>query len=353
MRDHAANKRLVTAFLDAIAQAEGVEIDATLDRFCHPDATWRIFHPFNTIVGGAAVAAQFWAPLKAAFPDHEHRLHFAIANEYEGDGWVATLGHVMGNFAAPWIGIPPTHGLVFLRFALNARIRDGRIQKAYVLLDIVDLMRQAGHYPLRRMPGTAEQWPGPPASSGADLVGWDGSQGAETLRIIREMQVGLAQGDDLRDLAKARGNHSPHWHENMNWYGPAGVGSSRGQRGFLDFHGALFIQAFPDRAGIVRDESGDDDRHGHYIRAGDGRFAVTAGWPSLYGTHTGGGWLGVPPSGRKVEMRVADWYRLDTDGKIIDNWVAIDTLHLLDQFGLDVLDDLRFAVDPSLPRWPS
>lgn len=352
MTDHAANKRLIVAFLAEMERAEGREIDAVLDRYVRPDAVWRIFHPFNTLEGSAAVAAQFWAPLKASFPDHEHRLHFALANEYEGAAWVATSGHVMGTLAAPWVGIPANHALTFVRFALNARVRDGRIDKAYVLLDVLDVMRQAGFYPLRAMPGTPEQWPGPPASSGADLEAWDGDRGATSLRIIREMQTGLAQGKDLQDLAKARGNHSPHWHDNMNWYGPAGVGSSRGQRGFLDYHGALFIQAFPDRAGIVREAEGPEDRPGHYVRLGDGRFAMTAGWPSLYGTHLGGGWLGVPPSGRKVEMRVADWYRLDADDKIIDNWVAIDTLHLLDQFGLDVFTDMKFMADPSLPRWP-
>ena len=353
MTDHAAGKRLVVAFLDEMARADGDEITRVLDRYVHPEAVWRIFHPFNTLEGTDAVASAFWTPLKQAFPDHEHRLHFAIANDYEGREWVATLGHVMGNFAQAWVGIPPTHGLTYLRFALNARLRDGKIHKAFVLLDVLDVMRQAGFYPLRRMPGSAEQWPGPPVSSGADLVGWDGAGGAESLRIIREMQMGLAQGKDLQDLAKTRGNHSPHWHDNMNWYGPAGVGSTRGKRAWLDYHGALFMQAFPDRAGIVRASEGPEDRPGHYIRCGDGPFAITAGWPSLYGTHLGGGWLGVPPSGRKVEMRVADWYRLDRDNKIIDNWVAIDTLHLLDQFGLDVFEDMRFIADPSLARWPT
>jgi hypothetical protein len=60
----------------------------------------------------------------------------------------------------------------------------------------------------------------------------------------------------------------------------------------------------------------------------------------------------LPPSGKRVEMRVADWYRTDRDGKIIDNWVMIDLLHICHQMGLDVLDDLRYIVDPSLNRWP-
>ena len=347
--DHAANRRFVAQFLHALGEADVGAVPAVLAAHCHVECVWRIFAPWGEIIGGDAAAAEFWQPLRAAFPDYEHRISFAIAGEYEDRAWVATLGHVMGTLAAPWVGIPANHALTFVRFGLNAEIVDGRIARAYVLLDVVDVMRQAGFYPFRRMPGSAEAWPGAPFLSTGEH---DPVRGAETLRIVREMQTGLAKPDDLKDLARLRGNHSPHWHANMNWYGPAGIGSSRGQRGFLDYHGALFIQAFPDRRGIVREATGPENRPGHYLRAGDGHFAVTAGWPSLYGTHTGGQWLGLPPSGRAVEMRVADWYRTDENDRIIDNWVMIDIPHLCDQMGLDLFDDLRFIADPGTPRWP-
>lgn len=349
--DPAADKRLVVSFLHAIAACEADAAAATLDRFCHPDAVWRIFHPFGE-VAGRDVAARFWQPLKAAFPDHEQRLGPAIAGAYEDRACVSTLGHLLGNFEGAWLGIPPTHKLAALRFAFCATVRDGRIASAYILFDLIDLMLQAGVYPLRPMPGSALQWPLPPADGPGDAAGAEPTRGANTLRIVHEMQSGLAEGDDLKDLAKLRGNHSPHWHADMNWYGPAGIGSSRGQRGFLDYHGALFIGAFPDRSGIERAPGDDEARPGSYMSVGDGRFAVTTGWPLMRGTHTGGGWLGQAPSGRAVTMRVADWYRLDADDKIIDNWVLIDLPDILMQFGYDLLDDLRFTVEPSLPRWP-
>ena len=353
MTDHAANKRQLAELLHRLSESDGAAaIDQTLAAFCHPDAMWRVFHPFNDLNGNAEAAARLWAPLREAFPDWEARMAFMLAGEYEGRECISTWGVLMGNLAKPWLGIAPTHGLCTLRLGINAVFREGRIAKVYVLLDIVDLMRQANLYPLRRMPGSAEAWAFPPCDSGATSGSVDSELGATTLAAVREMQMGLAKGDELKNLAATRNRHSPHWHKNMMWYGPAGIGSSRGQRGFLDFHGALFIQAFPDREGIVRDHAGPEDAPGHYIRLGDGRFAVTAGWPSLYGTHLGGQWLGLPPSGRRVEMRVADWYRTDRDGKIIDNWVMIDVLHILQQAGLDVLDDLRYIVDPSLKRWP-
>lgn len=352
MSNHLANKQLTARFLDELAKTPEAGIEAVLNRFCHANCRWEIFHPFNRIDGSALAAKQFWAPLKRAFPDYEQRLGFVIAGEYEGREQVSTLGYVMGSFEGLWLGIPATHGLAFLRFGFNAIIREGRISKAYVLLDVLDVMRQAGFYPLRRMPGSSEQWPFPPTASGATLDAVDEDRGAKTMAIIREMQLGLPQPGEIQNRESAKGRHSPHWHDNMNWYGPAGIGSMRGLRGFRDYHGALFLKAFPDRAGIVRDPQGPEDAPGHYTRIGDGRFAVTGGWPSLYATHTGGQWLGLPPSGRKIEMRVADWYRLDCDDKIIDNWVMIDVPHVLDQMGLDIFDDMRFFADPRLSRLP-
>jgi hypothetical protein len=350
--DHARNKARFHALLNEIAEAEGDAIRLKLEEYCHEDVQWDIFHPFNTLHGIAEADARFWAPLKESFPDYELRMSFLIAGEYEGREYVSALGHVMGSFAAPWLGIPPTHGLNYLRIGINAKIVEGKFARVYILLDVVDLMRQAGYYPFRRMPGSPEQWIGPPVGSGASVDSYDPDVGAVTLLAVREMQRGLGKGKQDLTAARARDNHSPHWHKDMNWYGVAGIGSSRGKRGYLDYHGALFILAFPDRKGWRREPDAPEDAPGHYIEIGDGHFAVTAGAPSLEGTHLGGGWLGLPPTGRHLTMRVADWYRTDAGGKIIDNWVMIDVLDMLMQMDFDVLDDLRYFADPALPRWP-
>ena len=261
----------------------------------------------------------------------------------------STWGHIAGSFFKAWLNIRPTYGLCFLRFGLNVIIRDGKIAKAYILLDIVDVMRQADLYPFRKMPGSAEQWLAPPACAGVSDRSYDGAVGAKSIAIVREMQQGL-RNMDLADLSKAE--YSPRWHKSMNWYGPAGIGSTRAKRGFREYHGRLFLQAFPDRKAVLRDHDGPQEGPGHYIRIGDGRFAVTSGWPSIRATHLGGGWLGLGPSGRRVEMRVADWYRLSEDDYLIENWVMIDIPHILYQMGLDILEEMRYFADPTLRRWP-
>lgn len=349
--EHAANKALLAAFLYAVAAAPEAAIAATLERYCDPACVWQVFHPFDSLANNHAANLSFWRTLKRAFPDWEHRAAFMLGGRYEGRDVVSSLGHIIATFDAPWLGIPPTRGLVFLRFGVNAVVENGRFSKVYILLDIVDLMHQAGVYPFRRMPGSDAQWPFPPCDTGATAA-HDPEQGARTWQVVHEMQTALPKPDEIPDLRKSPSRHSHHWHANMNWYGPAGIGSMRGQRGFRDYHGALFLQAFPDRAGYPRVESGPEGAPGHYIRLGDGRFAVTGGWPSLHATHLGGEWLGLPPTGRHVEMRVADWYRVDADHRIVDNWVMMDVPHIVRQMGLDLFHDLQFVVDRAKPRWP-
>ena len=102
---HVHNKRVVVEFLERMASADRM---AAFRQYCHPDCRFEVFHPFNTLVGVEAAEAAFWGPLKTSFPNHEHRIAFTIAGDYEGREMVSTWAQVMGTFDEPWIGIPPT-----------------------------------------------------------------------------------------------------------------------------------------------------------------------------------------------------------------------------------------------------
>ena len=51
-------------------------------------------------------------------------------------------------------------------------------------------------------------------------------------------------------------------------------------------------------------------------------------------------WLGVQPSGRRLTMRVMDWWRRDGD-LLRENWIFIDILNYLAIQGLDVLGRMQ------------
>jgi hypothetical protein len=64
------------------------------------------------------------------------------------------------------------------------------------------------------------------------------------------------------------------------------------------------------------------------------------GWPNMIQTLSHDGWLGIAPSGRRIEMRSLDFWRLEA-GRIRENWVLVDLLHMYDQIGVDAFARMR------------
>lgn len=51
------------------------------------------------------------------------------------------------------------------------------------------------------------------------------------------------------------------------------------------------------------------------------------------GTHTGETFLGVPASGKGLNMQLIDIIRFDEQGRACDHWGVIDTLSMMQQLG--------------------
>ena len=222
--------------------------------------------------------------------------------------------------------MPATHGVVHLRYGEVHRYVDGRIAHTYALIDLLDLMRQAGVWPLPPSLGAEGMWPGPATGDGLRLSAGDARVGEASRNTVLAMHQAMFNFDgvnlDSMDQAK-------YWAEHFMWYGPAGIGACRGMTGYQAHHQIPFLTAFPDRGGA-----------GHYVCIGDGSYVVTGGWPSVVATHTGSGWLGIPATNKPVGMRVMDFYRTEK-GQITENWVPIDVIDVLLQMGTDVLARLE------------
>jgi hypothetical protein len=107
--------------------------------------------PFDERTARKAVAETFWSPLLTSLTSLQRRedIFFAGLNEIDGftGVWVVSMGHLMGLFDAPWLGIRPTRKLVMLRYAEFHHVRDGRIVETAQFVDIPHLMVQAGKTP--------------------------------------------------------------------------------------------------------------------------------------------------------------------------------------------------------------
>lgn len=314
---------------------------AALEAVYHRDAHWRGSHPLNEHSGIEAIARDVWAPMHAAFPDLERRDSIFVGGAFEGRDYVAAVGHYGGTFHAPWLGIPPTGRPVWLRYGEVHQVVDGAVAQSTVLLDVLDLIRQAGLWPLPPSLGLEGMWPGPLTGDGIVLTPQDPAQSAANLAQTLAMHKTLGDYDDAASHGRDGLLDMPqkaHWHPKMMWYGPSGIGTTRCLQGFVDYHQLPFRTAFPRRIGGT--QWADRSKGGHYIRIGDGAYSVTGGWPSVAARHVGGGFLGTSPTGRDVTMRVMDFY-LHHEGLIRENWVPLDIVHLLLQMDVDILARVR------------
>ena len=295
----------------------------------HADATMEASHPWGAL--DAAGIAALWSALRRALPDMERRDLIALGGPNRDDArfpgeraphLVALLSHLQGTFAEPLLGIPSTGGAVTLRIA-EAHWLDGeRIRRSWTIIDLLDLTRQAGVWPLPRSYGAEGEWPGPATQDGLRP---DPAEGAApddaSLDTVLAMHAALGAFDG-RDLESMP--HGRYWTDDFMYYAGGGIGTCRGLAGFRARHQIPFLRAFPDR----RPE-------GHFVRLSDGPYAVTGG--SVLATHTGE-WLGMTGTGRAIRVPVMDFYRFDAGGRIAENWLPIDVLGIAAQMGHDLLE---------------
>ena len=92
----------------------------------------------------------------------------------------------------------------------------------------------------------------------------------------------------------------------------------QGKEGFRQFFEATF-KAMPDFRYSI-----------HQIIAEGDRVVV---YSTSSGTHKGGEWLGVSPTGNRLSFDVFDMFRLQ-DGRLAEHWDVADTYTLFNQLGL-------------------
>jgi len=335
--------------LRALAAADLDVLPEALGRIAAPTLAFRGSHPINEHSGVQDIVREVLAPLKRALPDLERRDDLFMAGRFEGRDYVAAMGHYCGTFENAWLGIPPTGHPLFLRYGEVHRIERGRIVQSSCLWDVLDVMHQAGFQPIAASLGLEARWPAPLTADGVRLSPSAAATGRESLAQTMGMHAALGGHDDRADLSRESLLSMPqkeYWHPKMMWYGPSGIGTTRGLAGFVDRHQLPFRIAFPGRKGGGQwDDIAEKKASmggGHYARFGDGPYSMSAGWPSVYARHEGGGFLGLSPSGREVAMRVMDFY-LHDEGLIRENWVPLDIIDVLRQLGVDVFDRMQPA----------
>ena len=324
MSDLQAAKQIAKAFHTALDDPSQ-PLKTVLTRHLSAAHLWRGFHPFNEQTGPEALAETFWQPLRNSLTSLQRREDIFFAghhhNETSGVVWVASMGHLMGLFDAPFIGIPPTGKVTFLRYGEFLKIEDGRIIETAMFFDLPHFMEQAGLPVFEAQRGAELVQPGPTTHDGILWEPQEPDTGAQTLALVNRMisdlgqwQSGLTLNDELRQT----------WREDMVWWGPTGIGATYTIERYAKQHAGPFRAAFSDRS-----------KTQHIARISEGNYAGFFGWPN-FTARLSDSYLGMPASDDLVEFRVIDIYRRDADA-LAENWVFIDLLHFCKTQGRDML----------------
>lgn len=329
MTDFKSEKSLVRNYYKALDSSETDRITDVLVEFTAQDYTWRAFHPFHLQTDVKVVSEIFWQPFRKSIRHMQRRMDvFFAGRNFIDDGasvWVCSMGHLMGLFDEPWLGIKPTGKIIMLRYAEFHKIENGKISETAFYFDIPHLMIQAGYQPFEDPTAMHLVQPGPATHDALLFNDAPEAEGKKTMDAMDAMindlgtwQLGLPLEEELART----------WHDDMIWWGPAGIGATYTIERYAKQHSGPFRAGFSDRSGT-----------GHIARIAEGHYSGFFGWPNFIAKPTGG-FMGLAPSEKLCEFRVIDIYRREGK-KLKENWVFIDILYFFKQQNIDILDNIE------------
>ncbi len=324
---HSQHKLLLAPFREALYNADVGQLKQIVGNLFAIDAKVQMAFPFETLASRDALVDDVYANLFKAIPDLERRDTIVMAGNSGHGDWVGCCGYYTGAFMYPWLDIPATGHQVSMRFHEFYRFEDGKVVEVQSLWDIPEVMMQANAWPMSPSLGREWQVPAPATQDGFVPGPYSPEKSQASFDLVMAMCEGLGKyaegGVEAMELPK-------YWHPHCSWYGPSGIGTGRGLRGFRNWHQIPFLNALPNRWSTLDT--------GHMFADGD--YVGFTAWPGMGAHVTGDGWLGIAPAGQEISMRSLDFWRCE-NGLIRENWVLVDLLSIYDQLGVDVLGRMR------------
>ena len=331
------NKHTVWEFWNALETSSGDRIKTVARDYLDANVIWNGFDPVNKLHGVEGFMTEFWLPLLRSFPDLNRQSHLFFGGKSNGrndglrDGhmWVCGTGYMNGTFVRDYMTIPATAGQVNIRWGEFCRLEQGRIVEIYFLLDLIDLMQQAGVHVLPPSLGKVGVFPPPRGRDGILLDMQDEFESQRSLDHIRQFIFdGLNSYDesDLESMGMAN-----FFHPDVQWYGPGGIGALLNFQDFQNLHQRPWLHAFPDRQ--IQDLD---------ALIAEGSYSGAPGWKGVKATHTGE-YLGRPPTNNLVETNGLDFWKREGE-QYVENWVFVDMIDLFRQLGIDLFERLERQV---------
>ncbi len=327
------NKQIVWNFWRHLEAASADELLQIANQSLDSNLAWHGPDPINELRGVKSFVADFWLPLQTSFRDLRRQTHIffggksngRIDGKNDGNMWVTGTGYLNGIFVEDYLSIPANNSEVNIRWGEFCRLEEGRITEIFFLLDLVDLIRQAGFQVLPPSRGADGVYPPPRANDGILLEAQSEKESQYSLDHIRRFIFdGLNRFDqsDLKSMGLA-----DFFHPEVQWYGPGGIGACLSFRDFETRHQKPWLHAFPDRSVQNLD-----------ALIAEGSYSGAPGWAGVKATHVGE-YLDHSAGGNPVAINGLDWWKRDGE-VVIENWVFVDMIHLFRQLGVDLFERL-------------
>jgi len=196
------------------------------------------------------------------------------------------------------------------------KIEGQRISYNWMMLDMVDLMLQAGFRVLPK-PALRDSWVRPPDTMDGIPAPLSRVTSPVESKAARALVAAILQKEwQLQDASGSL------WLDGMTWYGPVGFGIAAG----VETYSTHFLK--PLHAAFSDPQLQVD------VLSCQGCFCGAHGY--LHATHTGQ-WLGVKPTGRKVSLRFGMHWHVDLSaGKAYEGYAMFDLPAAFLQMGVDL-----------------
>lgn len=286
-----ANKAIISRYVEATNQNQ---LDL-LDEMVWPDYVEA--EPIPGQEPGLEGLKKAYAMFNGPFPDLKFIFDDVIA---EGD-MVVGRGIISGTHEGEFFGIAPSHKKVHWTGTRLFRLKDLKVTKGWVNIDMMGLMQQMGVVPAPPGPDPSTIPPGP------HITGAPSTR--EANRALMERFIDEVWNKGNLDVADEL-FHPEAWSPSAPTLppGPAGVKAIA----------TAFRSAFPDYWMTIDHMVSEPDRVAARFTQG--------------GTHTGD-LMGIPATGKKVQWTETGILRI-ADGKVVESWYDVDMMSLMQQLGV-------------------
>lgn len=326
-----ANKQRVWEFWQALEGAEVADFIRVASKTITQNTNIYGPDPINELQGVVGFVEGYWKPLLHSFPDLKRQTHLFMGGRSNGridgeiskDGrwWVSGTGYFNATFTHDYLNIPATGDDVRIRWGECYCLEDGKVVELYFLLDLIDLMQQAGYHVLPPSRGQDGVYPPPKANDGVLLDAQNEETTAYSLDHIRRFIFDGLNNYDQTELESM--GMADFFRADVQWYGPGGIGACLSLKEFEDLHQEPWLIAYPDRQ--VQNLT---------ALFAEGNYTGAPGWAGVLATHTGP-YLGVSATGNQIAFNGLDWWKREGE-MYVENWVFVDMIHLFRQFGVDL-----------------